>query len=177
MIFPLLKKNNGFTLIELLVVISIIGLLSTIVLSALSSAKLKARDSKIKQEVTQMRTLMEQNYTDYGSYSYLAFGNWVTSQANCDANFSQSNGNLSAYGNQAALICKEIVANSLIPNFASNSAYAYFANIGSGAKYSIGAYLPGKGTFYCVGSNGKSSDTTTALNAWTQPGCQNDPTL
>lgn len=40
------KKNNGFTLIELLMVISIIGLLSGVVLTAMGDARSRARNSQ-----------------------------------------------------------------------------------------------------------------------------------
>lgn len=47
-----LKKQKGFSLIELLVVIAIIGVLSSIVLSAVNTARTKARDVKRKAEIS-----------------------------------------------------------------------------------------------------------------------------
>jgi prepilin-type N-terminal cleavage/methylation domain-containing protein len=60
------KNQKGFTLIELLVVISIIGLLSTVVLGSLNSARAKSRDAKRLQDLVQMRTALELYAQDHG---------------------------------------------------------------------------------------------------------------
>jgi len=61
-------NKKGFTLIELLVVISIIGLLSTLAVVALGSAREKARDSKRLADLKQMQTALEFFYADNNSY-------------------------------------------------------------------------------------------------------------
>lgn len=61
-------NKKGFTLIELLVVIAIIGLLSTLAVVALGSAREKARDSKRLSDLKQVQTALELHYTDVGAY-------------------------------------------------------------------------------------------------------------
>lgn len=64
-----MKTNKqGFTLIELLVVIAIIGLLSTLSVLALNSARARARDSKRVSDVKQIQTALEMYYNDATSY-------------------------------------------------------------------------------------------------------------
>ena len=52
-------RKKGFTLIELLVVIAIIGLLSTLAVVSLNSARGKARDAKRVSDVKQLSTILE----------------------------------------------------------------------------------------------------------------------
>jgi prepilin-type N-terminal cleavage/methylation domain-containing protein len=63
-----IMKQEGFTLIELLVVIAIIGLLSTLSIVALNSARVKARDATRVASVKQWQTALELYYSDQGGY-------------------------------------------------------------------------------------------------------------
>jgi len=61
-------QKKGFTLIELLVVISIIGLLSSLAVVSLNSARTKARDALRKADMSQMRTALGLYYMDNNRY-------------------------------------------------------------------------------------------------------------
>ncbi|MFA5029196.1 MAG: prepilin-type N-terminal cleavage/methylation domain-containing protein [Patescibacteria group bacterium] len=62
-------KQKGFTLIELLVVIAIIGLLSSLAIISLNSARNKAYDAQVKSDLVQVRNSAEIYYDTNGSYT------------------------------------------------------------------------------------------------------------
>ena len=72
-------KNKGFTLIELLVVIAIIGILSSVVLASLNSARKRARDTRRLSDMNQIQTALEYYYDNHGRYpqsDYDGCGGW-----------------------------------------------------------------------------------------------------
>lgn len=73
------KFKNGFTLIELLVVIALIGILSTLVLANLNSARERSRDVQRKSDLRNIQTALRLYYNDVGGFpasnsSYLILG-------------------------------------------------------------------------------------------------------
>ena len=62
------NDKKGFTLIELLVVIAIIGLLASIVLVSLNSARGKARGVRRVADLRQIQTALEMYYDTNNSY-------------------------------------------------------------------------------------------------------------
>ena len=84
------KHNKGFTLIELLVVIAIIGLLASIVLVSLNSARAKARDTKRIAEVRQLMIALEMYYDSNSHYPISSGGCGASSPNGAWCNSVQS---------------------------------------------------------------------------------------
>jgi prepilin-type N-terminal cleavage/methylation domain-containing protein len=71
--------KKGFTLIELLVVIAIIGVLSSVVLASLNSARQKSRDAKRISDVKQLQLALELYFDAHRQYPQaLTTANLVT---------------------------------------------------------------------------------------------------
>lgn len=64
----MVQRIAGFTLIELLVVVAIVGLLSSVVLASIDSARENARDARRKADLRQIQSALELYYGDNGSY-------------------------------------------------------------------------------------------------------------
>ena len=67
-LYFIMKKNTGFTLIELLVVIAIIGILSSVVLASLNTARNKGADASVKANLSGARAEAQIFYDVAQSY-------------------------------------------------------------------------------------------------------------
>lgn len=153
-------KSRGFTLIELLVVVAIIGALSSIILASLSSARLRAHDSAIKASTLQLRTVLQQQFSDTGSYAAIKSGGaWKAAGGTCNpASFS------GAYASKGAETCNSIMA-SLPAGTACGANCLYFnaTNPNANDRFTILVYLPGASAaagsaqYLCYGSSGGTS--------------------
>jgi prepilin-type N-terminal cleavage/methylation domain-containing protein len=110
-------KNKGFTLIELLLVIAIIGVIATALLTVINPGEQqrRAKDTKIKQEISKIAQAGESYAALLGSYGYVdpateipSSGTWYN--ADCWTywgNFGFAKGSLPFHpdGNQYELGC------------------------------------------------------------------------
>lgn len=67
-IFKNKKNNAGFSLIELLVFVAIVGLLATLSIASLESARQKARDVKRTADIRQFMTVLDIYFNDFNTY-------------------------------------------------------------------------------------------------------------
>lgn len=164
-----MRDGRGFTLIELLVVISIIGLLSSVVLVSLNSARNKAKESSLKSHTLEFRKLLELEYLETGSYANLSKG-WVGGGSSNGQTSCAARGFAGNYASQALGIC-----NGIMGILGTSYDQAFFVGTGTGVGYSIMTRYP-SALMYCVGSSGAISNQVPYSGpGLLYPGCFSNP--
>lgn len=156
------SHNQGFTLIELLVVIAIIGLLSSIILASLNSARVKGRDARRVADLRQLQTALGFYYDKFGKYPGENWG--------CDSSIGAQAGGCPISSPQptwnTSSDLQSLVSGGFIPSLPidpiNNTSYYYYYepnNSGQGScpaspantpcEYQLWTQLE-KGVIYCV---------------------------
>ena len=123
----MIRKNKGFTLIELLVVVAIIGILSSVVLASLSSARNKGRDAAVKAGLSSARAQAEILADDSGGYTAACTG--------------------------TSFVTTNTVLGNIADNINTNGGGVPGCSTGNGL-IEMHATLPGAGGTWCIDSSG-----------------------
>jgi prepilin-type N-terminal cleavage/methylation domain-containing protein len=138
-------SNRGFTLIELLVVIAIIGILASVIMGDLNTARLSASDASIKQNLNGIRAQAEIVYPSMNNTYAPTLGDEVA-DSDCVAFVS---------GTPRAILADITIKNAII-NMGQYSSEVLC--IVKQESYVISSALK-KGGYWCLDNSGNARNT------------------
>jgi len=166
-----IKRIKGFTLIEVLVVVAIIGVLMSVIFSALNSARVKSVIAANKKEAQQLALVFAKEFADNGSYSNLIRNAWIPASNTCD--------NITISGNYVAeyrAICNSIMNRLGSDSTTNNWLVGDGKSPNDGQEFSIMIKVSPApttgGQWYCVGSSGRVHNGSYSSSA---TGCYYNP--
>jgi prepilin-type N-terminal cleavage/methylation domain-containing protein len=142
---------GGFTLIELLVVIAIIGILSSIVLASLSTARSKGKDAATEEALSGARAQGE-IYAASSSNSYAGACSTSAPGGGLGAILTGAASSSGVTGGVVTTLATAGTATTVICHDASTG-------------WAASAPLSTTGTYWCVDNNGDSKSETVVLAA------------
>jgi prepilin-type N-terminal cleavage/methylation domain-containing protein len=146
---PSAVMKRGFTLIELLVVIAIIGILSSVVLASLNTARSKGTDAKIQSEIRSIAVNAEIWYDNNGNTYGSATTTACTGTAVQAGLFVSTNPNIA-----------QIVTDLTNATGASNPTC-----IAGPSGWAVQHPMTSTSNYFCMDSTGKVSTSTTAITS------------
>ena len=134
-----IAMKKGFTLVELLIVMAILGILASLILAVLGGSEEKARDTRIKVELNQLRNVAGMIKIDDKDYDRLCIDK---PSPDCASDVLLLRDDIAVQGG-------ELIINKTTPAL-------YYA-----AYSKLNVKKDGNTVYFCVDSYGMAKETTT----------------